>query len=1009
MSPITWHTVVGLLVATFVLAGTVASLEDSADAAIVLSILGTATRLSVSALPEPTNQASLLEQARKPLVPAFEFARNICPFKCDEAGHDPGNWTVYHSIERLAWCHQTLLLDFAIHTPLYDPSTHVTIRSCSVSNDVINPQITALRAPELTLHNAQVSLQMATLGTTTQANAGDVTQAAQEIFNYISSSNGSCESTVLFASTGSVTIGFYAGSQIQSQGLAISILQQFIAQAYGSGFPQSSVVQLCGSEDRGIDFMLGIAVNIDASLDFVQKSVSSWSNGECVTANGGETMKLAAWNSVSLWVPTFSNDSFAVDNTIANSTVTSPSLRPLQLNGGDCTTIQVVSQDSCATLAAKCGISGFEFESYNTAIHPSLCSTLSVGEYVCCSKGSLPNLSPKPNSDGSCASYLVVADDSCWALEGKYTLTSNQIENYNKNTWGWNGCGNLQIGVKMCLSQGTPPMPAPIVNAVCGPQVVGSLPPTDSETLANLNLCPLNACCDIWGQCGVTLDFCVPGNSTTNAPGTAAPGQNGCISSCGVTGVKSDPPTQFMKIGYFEGFDQQRPCLNMEVTDINPNANYTHVHLAFAAITTDFNVDTSAIQGQFDLFVQMTGFKKIVSFGGWSFSTDANTFPIFRHGVTEANRANFIANLVTFVKQNNLDGLDFDWEYPGAPDIPGIPAGSPDDGMNYYSFLLGLRKALSPEKTISIAAPASYWYLKGFPIKLMGTILDYVVYMTYDLHGQWDYGNTFSDSGCPHGNCLQSHVNITETIVAIDMLTKAGVPSYKVVVGIASYGRAFQMTTPGCTGPSCTYTGPLSGATPGQCTQTAGYLAGAEIDSIIAQGGITFLDDTLSNILVYNGTQWAAYMDESNKGIRTSTYRTQLNLGGTSEWAIDLASESNGDDLDDSSDDESYDDSSNFTAPCDYTLSFSSLTQFESVSDQYPAYCAEIYALEALLSELAEASANYTDADNGYDGLFGYYVKYIKDMVPLALDKFMIVSEDDSRSMAPATNTSSAP
>jgi GH18 family chitinase len=41
-----------------------------------------------------------------------------------------------------------------------------------------------------------------------------------------------------------------------------------------------------------------------------------------------------------------------------------------------------------------------------------------------------------------------------------------------------------------------------------------------------------------------------------------------------------------------------------------------------------------------------------------------------------------------------------------------------------------------PDKEISVAAPASYWYLKGFPIKLMSDYCDYIVYMTYDLHGQ---------------------------------------------------------------------------------------------------------------------------------------------------------------------------------------------------------------------------------------------------------------------------------
>ena len=37
--------------------------------------------------------------------------------------------------------------------------------------------------------------------------------------------------------------------------------------------------------------------------------------------------------------------------------------------------------------------------------------------------------------------------------------------------------------------------------------------------------------------------------------------------------------------------------------------------------------------------------------------------------------------------------------------------------------------------SISIAAPASYWYLKAFPIGKMSNVLDYIVYMTYDLHG----------------------------------------------------------------------------------------------------------------------------------------------------------------------------------------------------------------------------------------------------------------------------------
>ncbi len=67
----------------------------------------------------------------------------------------------------------------------------------------------------------------------------------------------------------------------------------------------------------------------------------------------------------------------------------------------------------------------------------------------------------------------------------------------------------------------------------------------------------------------------------------------------------------------------------------------------------------------FEDFKKLTGVKKIMSFGGWSFSTEADTFPIFREGVTAAQRLAFANNVVQFAIDNNLDGLDFDWEYPG--------------------------------------------------------------------------------------------------------------------------------------------------------------------------------------------------------------------------------------------------------------------------------------------------------------------------------------------------------
>ncbi|KAJ2008643.1 hypothetical protein GGI04_001063 [Coemansia thaxteri] len=150
---------------------------------------------------------------------------------------------------------------------------------------------------------------------------------------------------------------------------------------------------------------------------------------------------------------------------------------------------------------------------------------------------------------------------------------------------------------------------------------------------------------------------------------------------------------------------------------------------------------------EFVSFKKLAGPKKIVSFGGWGISTDVGTYQHLRNAMLPANIDTVVTNLVNWMNANQLDGLDIDWEYPGAPDIPGIPAGLPSDAPNYLTFLKKLKAKMPAGKSLSIAAPASYWYLKQFPITDMAQQLDYIVYMTYDLHGQWDYGNQWTAGG----------------------------------------------------------------------------------------------------------------------------------------------------------------------------------------------------------------------------------------------------------------------
>lgn len=92
---------------------------------------------------------------------------------------------------------------------------------------------------------------------------------------------------------------------------------------------------------------------------------------------------------------------------------------------------------------------------------------------------------------------------------------------------------------------------------------------------------------------------------------------------------------------------------------------YDIVHFAFAGITSDYQVDVAKVQAQFDGLLKLKTVKRVVSFGGWSFSTDYDTFPIFRVGVSSANREAFAQSVAKFAIDHNLDVLDFDWEYPG--------------------------------------------------------------------------------------------------------------------------------------------------------------------------------------------------------------------------------------------------------------------------------------------------------------------------------------------------------
>jgi chitinase len=108
---------------------------------------------------------------------------------------------------------------------------------------------------------------------------------------------------------------------------------------------------------------------------------------------------------------------------------------------------------------------------------------------------SLPALvlaSPHHVRSADCTVYTVASGDYCYLIATNNGITTDDLTTFNANTWGWNGCAGLQPGQKLCVSAGSPPMPASVAGTVCGPQVAGTAKPADMSTLAGLNPCPLN-------------------------------------------------------------------------------------------------------------------------------------------------------------------------------------------------------------------------------------------------------------------------------------------------------------------------------------------------------------------------------------------------------------------------------------------------------------------------------------------------------------------------------------
>lgn len=583
-----------------------------------------------------------------------------CPLPCDD--QPPANWTVYPSPERLELCNKPMLFDIAIYTPVKNAG-FTKVRACTANgydeDEESEEEERASRALRRradspcvasTSKESKKSLQLGRQGST--SDKIDVALGALEGLKARFDVESSCGNSVVFSWHNGTVAAIWAGSAFRKDSLS-SAVESLVADIRDEGVSEAMTAQLC-NDDRNSNHMLGITIDTTGDLASVQKTVVSWTDGECVSDLDSSLENVKVWEKADF------------ETTIArNSTSRSVERRDLHARA-DCRTLKAYAGDTCPKLADRCGISPADFTKYNPG--SGFCSKLEPEQMVCCSAGTLPDIRPKPDADGNCAYYFVPPDDNCSKISARNGLTIENLEEFNVGkTWGWVGCGDLPHSINICISEGKPPLPAEIPNAVCGPMKPNSTAPRPGQELEDMNPCPLNACCNIFGQCGISGDFCIKKAGPTGNPGTAPIGFWGCVSSCGMDIVNNDQaPGEFGRVGYYESWNYNRECLNLRAANANTDGSYTIIHWSFVEINTgDWTVKVVDEYNQWEDFKALPNVKRVISFGGWGYSTLPETYDILRQAMSPANRNTFGNNVASFLSAEGLDGVDFDWEYPG--------------------------------------------------------------------------------------------------------------------------------------------------------------------------------------------------------------------------------------------------------------------------------------------------------------------------------------------------------
>lgn len=301
--------------------------------------------------------------------------------------------------------------------------------------------------------------------------------------------------------------------------------------------------------------------------------------------------------------------------------------------------------------------------------------------------------------------------------------------------------------------------------------------------------------------------------------------------------------------------------------------------LADRAAETDHSITILAFE---ELFTEIARAKERhphlkanLSVGGWG----ADGFSDM--ALTAENRASFIADATEWIQKHNLDGIDIDWEYPVGPPWGGLPIVTrPEDAQTYIVLLQEMRLAmdtlsakLNRPLTLTVAVPASPWFIEAIDVMAVQEEVDYLKLMSYDYYGAWS--GTTGHAANLYNNPTDPEWGGWSTDQAVTAFLNAGIRPEKLLMGVPFYARAWRGVPSNNNGLFQPY----------EADTFPDGLSYVDIQSkILTDPGYTrYWDDVAKAPFLYNGDIFITYEDAESLAHKVA-YIREKGLGGIMIW-----------------------------------------------------------------------------------------------------------------------------